>query len=99
MIKYRLVAGDKVFVDNEKRPYTVRCRSDRFIICTKPYNPKHTVHYFIIDLWTKMRGPDNCVFCFGYETDKQCKERLSELELGLISLSSRHSVPLDLHVA
>lgn len=42
--------GDKVYVPGEKRPYTDRVRDDRYIICTKPYNPKRTVLYFIIDL-------------------------------------------------
>lgn len=42
--------GDKVYIPGEKRPYTVRVRDERYIICTKPYNPKRTVLYFIIDL-------------------------------------------------
>lgn len=45
-----LRVGDRVYVRDEKRPYRVRCRDKRFIICTKPYNPKHTVLYFVADL-------------------------------------------------
>ena len=37
--------GDPVYVWKEVRPYRVKCRDERFIICTKPYNPKHTVMY------------------------------------------------------
>ena len=74
----RVEVGDKVFVTKEKRPYRVRVRDDRYIICTKPFNPKHTVQYFIIDLERKMRGPDNMVFCSGYETNEECEERLKE---------------------
>ena len=90
--------GDKVYVPSEKRPYRARCRDDRFIICTKPYNPKHTVMYFIIDLAERRRGPDNQVFCCGYETDEDCHERLKELREGKISVSWRRGIPLDLDV-
>ena len=41
----RVEVGDKVYVPNEKKPYKVRARDDRYIICTKPYNPQHTVLY------------------------------------------------------
>ena len=39
----RVEVGDKIYVPNEKKPYKVRARDDRYIICTKPYNPQHTV--------------------------------------------------------
>jgi len=90
-----LKVGDKVFVCGEVRPYRVRCKDDRFIICTKPFNPKRTVIYFIADLKEKRRGPDNMVFCSGYETQEQCEERLRELQSGTIEVSVRHGVPLD----
>lgn len=94
----RVEVGDKVFVTKEKRPYRVRVRDDRYIICTKPFNPKHTVQYFIIDLERKMRGPDNMIFCSGYETDEDCAERLKELQDGKIGLSFRHGIPLDIEI-
>ena len=90
-----LKPGDPVFVPREVRPYRVKCRDDRFIICTKPYNPQHTVMYFIIDLKLKLRGPDNMVFCSGYETQEQCEERLKELQAGRIEVSGRHCVRLE----
>ena len=89
-----LVPGDPVYVNNEKRPYRVKCRDDRYIICTKPYNPQRTVMYFIIDLVRCVRGPDNMVFCSGYETQEQCEERLKELQAGWIEVSYRRSVPI-----
>ena len=92
----KLNVGDKVQVPNEKRPYRVRCRDDRFIICTKPLNICHTVLYFIIDLEEQRRGPDDRIFCSGYETDEQCEERLKELQSGQIYVSKRHCVPLDI---
>lgn len=95
MISYRdLKPGDPVFVPNEVRPYRVKCRDDRYIICTKPYNPKRTVMYFIIDLERCVRGPDNMVFCSGYETQEQCEERLKELQEGKIEVSHRNCVEI-----
>ena len=50
----RVDVGDKIYIPGEKRPYTVQCRDDRYIICTKPFNLRHTVQYFIIDLVDKI---------------------------------------------
>ena len=86
--------GDLVEIRGEKRPYKVRCRDERFIICTKPFNLKRTVLYFIIDLQLGIRGPDDRVFCAGYETQEQCEDRLKELQTGQIAVSRRRSVPL-----
>lgn len=90
--------GDKVYVPNEKKPYRVRARDERYIICTKPFNPQHTVLYFIVDLVERWRAPDNMIFCSGYETDKDCQERLAELQSGEIELSCRRGVPLDIDI-
>ena len=90
--------GGRVYVPDQIRPFRVRCRDERYIICTKPMNLRGTVQYFIIDLMEKIRGPDDRVFCMGYETDEQCAERLTELENGEICLSRRRSVPLDCFV-
>lgn len=92
----KIKQGDKIYVPGEVRPYRVRCRDDRYIICTKPYNPQRTVMYFIIDLEEQVRGPDNQVFCSGYETQEQCEERLRELQSGYIEVSRRNCVPLDI---
>lgn len=84
--------GQKIYVDGAKRPYTVRARDDRFVIATKPFNPKRTVLYFIIDLIDQCRGPDNMVFCSGYESDEDIAERLAELQNGDIKVSWRRRV-------
>ena len=94
----RVEVGDRVYIPNEKRPYKVRARDNRYIICTKPYNPQHTVIYFIVDLADKWRAPDNMIFCSGYETDEQCQERLKELRSGKIELSMRRGIPLDINI-
>lgn len=94
----KVAIGDKVYIPTDKRPYTVKARDDRYIICTKPFNLKHTVFYFIIDLVEKWRAPDNMVFCFGYETDEECSERLKDLQTGRIELSRRRGIPLDIDI-
>lgn len=94
----RVEVGDKVYIPNEKRPFRVRARDERFIICTKPYNPEKTVRYFIVDLKERMRGPDNMVFCSGYESDEDCAERLAELQSGEIEVSWRRHVDLDIDI-
>lgn len=90
--------GDKVYFPNEKKPYTVRARDERFIICTKPFNPRHTVLYTIIDLKHKWRGPDDRIFCSGYESDEDCAERLVELQSGEIEVSARRGIRLDIDI-
>ena len=94
----RVKVGDKVHVPTDKRPYTVRARDERYIICTKPFNVQRTVLYFIIDLVSKRRGPDNIIFCSGYETDEMCAERLRELQEGKIEVSYRRGIPLDIEI-
>ena len=94
----KVEVGDKVYIPNQKRPYRVRARDDRYIICTKPYNPEHTVLYFIVDLKDKWRAPDNMIFCFGYETDEDCRARLKDLQDGTIELSSRRGITLDIDI-
>lgn len=94
----KVKVGDKVYIPDHKRPFKVRARDGRFIICTKPYNPMKTVIYFIIDLMYKERGPDDRLFCSGYETDEDCRERLKELQSGKIRLSRRNSIPLDIDI-
>lgn len=92
----RVQVGDKVYVPKEKKPYRVKARDDRYIICTKPCFG--TVLYFIVDLKERWRAPDNMVFCSGYETEEQCKERLAELQSGEIELSCRRGIPLDIDI-
>lgn len=94
----KVAVGDKVYVPTDKRPYTVKARDERYIICTKPFNARHTVLYFIIDLVDRWRAPDNMIFCHGYETDEECRERLKELQDGVIELSRRRGIPLDIDI-
>lgn len=94
----KVEVGDKIYLPNEKKSYKVQARNDRYIICTKPFNPKHTVLYFIIDLVRKVRGTDNMIFCSGYETQEQCEHNLKSLQDGIMEVTYRNVVPLDIEV-
>lgn len=72
--------GTKIWFNEGKRPYKVRARSDRYLVCTQPYNPKRTVLYTVIDLEKEIRGTENLIFGMGAETDDQCKEMIQRLE-------------------
>lgn len=89
--------GQKIYVPKERNGYTVQARDERYIICTKRIGKN--VFYFIIDLKEKWRAPDDSVFCSGYETIAQCKERLKELQTGKINLSKRRGIPLDIDIS
>jgi hypothetical protein len=91
-----LKPGDKVRFATFKRPFTVRAASDRFAVCTQPFNPRRTVIYTVIDFQQGIRGPENLVFGFGAETDDQCREMLARLESGETEVSWRRRMPLDL---
>ena len=88
--------GTKVWFEGEARPYRVRARSERYLVCTKPFNLKKTVIYTVVDLQKKMRGTENLVFGFGAETDEQCENMIARLENvdNPTGLSRRNSVPL-----
>lgn len=87
--------GNRVWFAGEKRPYKIRARNERYLICTKPFNPKKTVIYSIIDLDEKVRGPDNLIFCMGYETEDQIAENMRMLADGEIEVSHRRRIDLD----
>ena len=94
----KVKVGDKIYLPNEKKSYKVQSRDNRYIICTKPFNPKHTVLYFIIDLVRKVRATENMIFCSGYETKEQCEENLKKLQNGIMEVTYRNVVPLDIEV-
>jgi hypothetical protein len=88
--------GSKIYFASDKKPYTVKALSNRYAVCTKPFNPKKTVLYTIIDFSQQIRGRENLIFCMGFETETDCKEALLRLESGESEVSHRHRVPLDI---
>ncbi len=88
--------GDRILFAEEKRPYRIKAMNDRFLVCTKPYNPKRTVLYTIVDLKENVRGTENTVFCMGFETDEDCNEALVRLESGESEVSHRNRIALNI---
>lgn len=54
--------GQKIWMDGEKRPYTVQGVRGRFVLATKPFNPQRTYFYTLIDTEKRIRGALNSVF-------------------------------------
>ena len=90
-----LVVGQKIKFKACKQRFTIQARNERFLICTKPFNARKTVIYTFVDLVREMRGRDDMVFTFGYETKEQCEENLQRLAAGEMEVSYRNFVKLD----
>mgnify|MGYP000858721777 FL=1 len=94
-----LKVGDKIKFINEKQRYTIKAKSDRFIICTKPFNLKKTCLYTIIDLERMVRGANDRVFNpYNYMIQDDINECLSDLESGKVEVSYRNCVSLDVEL-
>ena len=81
-LKYHLpivpVGAFITFAPWPKKPYRVRARSGRFVVCTRPY--KDTVHYTVIDFVEGVRGTENLVFGMGAESDQDCWDMVDRLD-------------------
>lgn len=89
--------GCRVWFQGETRPYRVRATDGvRFVVCTKPFNPKRTVLYTVIDFERQVRGTEDLIFGLGAETDQQCREMCARLTTGESKVSYRNFVPLDI---
>lgn len=71
--------GDRIKFPEEKRAYKIRACNERFIIATKPYNPKKTFLYTIVDLKHLVRGADNYKCLYNYINEKEAKRALTHL--------------------
>ena len=98
--------GDKIHFAEEKRPYTIQACDKRYLICTKPFNLKHTVLYTIVDLVEGIRGADNYWKWggrFEYETQEGCEQAFKglranpfEFDSDAIEISHRNRVKLNI---
>lgn len=97
-----LKTQDKIWFEEEKRPYTIQARSDRFLVCTKPLAIHKTVLYTIVDTKELIRGTENLIFGIGAESRKDCEEMISRLEglnqdIGFqTEISYRNRIPLKI---
>lgn len=87
--------GSRIWFAEDKRPYTVQARDDRFLVCTKPFAAKKTVLYTIVDLHTEMRGTDGFVFGLGYETRADCDDALTTIVKHGEGISRRNCIPVN----
>ena len=79
--------GDKIGFVGEKKPYTIQACDERYLICTKPFNLRHTVFYTIVDLVEGIRGADNYWAWggrFEYKDKEECKMALKALNDGYV---------------
>lgn len=96
-----LPVDSRIWFAEEKRPYTVQARSDRYLICTKPFAAQRTVLYTIIDLQEGVRGPENLIFGMGAETREQCEQMIGRIEgrdrdfESRTEVSWRHRIPTN----
>lgn len=86
----------KIWFEKEKQGYNVQAQDDRYLICTKPFNPKKTVLYTIVDLKENIRGTDNLVFGFGYETKEECENALEMIQSDEMEISHRNRIALKI---
>lgn len=95
-----LKVGDKIKFQKEKHRYTVQAKSDRYIICTKPFNARKTYLYTIIDLERLVRGAVDLVFGLTDDVDspEKAQECVNDLENGEYEVSHRNCVLLDVEV-
>jgi len=90
--------GSKIKFATEGQRYTVRARTDRYLVCTKPFNAQRTYLYTIVDLMDGIRGPDNFLFGFGtgYDDEDNLHMVVDALNHGELYPSYRKSILLDL---
>lgn len=88
--------GARVRFDEERMPYTIQARNARYVILTKPFAPRKTVIYTIVDFLRDERGPDDRIFSGGYETREECEDRLQDMtrDFDAVELSRRRSIRL-----
>lgn len=95
---------------DEKLPYKVRARSDRYMVCTREIDldedadllgkyPKDKLKemciYTIVDKQADKRSTTNRIFEFtDFTKDKECGKLMLELIRGEVELSRRNAVDL-----
>lgn len=76
------IPGTKLKWEGQKRTFKVIARNDNFIIITRPYNPKKTYEYSILDLEYMKCNHDNYYCKYNYQDSKECEEAIRELQEG-----------------
>ena len=74
------IPGSKITWKGQNKRFTVIARNDNFIIITRPYNPKKTYEYSILDLEYMECNHDNYYCKYDYSNKEECIEALKELQ-------------------
>lgn len=74
------IPGAKIGWKGQKKKFKVIARNDNFIIIARPYNPKKTFEYSILDLEHMQCNHDNCYNKYNYSNKDECMEALIELQ-------------------
>lgn len=95
-----LKVGDKIKFISEKQRYTIQGKTDRYIVCTKPFNARKTYLYSVIDLERYVRGRVSLIFGLinDVNTPNKAAECLKDLESGEYEVSHRHCIKLDVEL-
>lgn len=95
-----LKVGDKIKFESEKQRYTIQAKSDRYIICTKPFNVQKTYLYVIIDLERLVRGSVSLIFGLTDDVNspEKAQECIKDLEKGEYEVSHRNCKKLDVEI-
>ena len=93
---HHLYDGMRIRFEGEKQRYTIQATSERFTVCTKPFNAQKTVLYTIIDWKEQRRGTENTIFGIGAEDRIQCLEMLVRLMDGETEVSARNTAWLNI---
>ncbi len=96
----KLKVGDKIKFQSEKQRYTVQAKSERFIICSKPFNARKTYLYTIIDLDRYVRGAVDLIFGLNHDVNNPTDAQfcLEDLEKGEYGVSHRNCIRLDVEI-
>lgn len=77
--------GQRIKFTEEKQSYKIMAASDRFLICTKPFNAIKSYLYTIVDLVEEVRGPDDRVFgpMYDYNDPHEAQKGLDAFTKGV----------------
>lgn len=70
----------RIGLKGQKKTFKVIARNDNFIIIVRPYNPKKTFEYSILDLEYMECNHDNYYTKYDYSNKEECEEALKELQ-------------------
>lgn len=80
MLSLFAIPKAKIGWKGQKRKFKVIARNDNFIIIARPYNPKKTFEYSILDLEYMVCNHDNYYCKYDYANEKECIKALRELQ-------------------